>query len=73
MHSRLELLEFKLLFRSIRVWIDSDWEFNSDSFGLMPRIEEELIGSSRIDFWPFFIKRDRKRCSYWFGIISNGL
>ena len=31
------------------------------------------MGLSRIDFLPFFIKRDTKRSSDWFGMIRIGL
>ena len=32
----------------------------------------ELIGLSRIGFWPFFIKRNKKRFSDWLGMIRIG-
>ena len=47
--------------RSIRVWIYSDLELDSD-----------WIESSRIDFWPIFIKRNTKSLSDWFGMNPNG-
>ena len=68
--------------------IDSDWKFGldqfkfgfiwiknlvSDWFGFIRIDVSELIGLSRIDFWPFFIKPDIKRFSDWFGMIRFGL
>ena len=41
---------------SIRIWSDVS----------------ELIGLSRMEFWLFFIKRDTKRFSDWFGMIRIG-
>ena len=69
------------------IQIDSDWKFGLDQsqlgliridldwklgFGLVRIHVLELIGLDRIDFWPFFIKRDTKRFSDWFGIIRIG-
>ena len=65
------------------ILIHSDWKFTSDSFGLnilfnqsvsdwfvFIRIEvSDLIGLSRVNFQPFFIKRVLKRFSDWFGLI----
>ena len=51
------------------IWIKnlvSDW-FRSIRINL-----SELIGLSRIDFLPFFIKRDTKHFSDWFGMICIG-
>ena len=44
----------------------------SDSFGFIRIDVSKLIGLSRIDFWPFFIKRDTKSFSDWFGLIRIG-
>ena len=58
--------------------IDSGWKLIwianlvSDWFGFIRIDVSELIGLSRIGFWPFFIKRDTKRFSDWFGIIRTG-
>ena len=49
--------------------VDLDWKL---SFGLIRIDVSELIGLSWIDFWPFFIKRDTKRFSDWFGMICIG-
>ena len=43
--------------------IDSDWKFGLD---------QSDLGLDRINVWPFFIKRDTKRFSYWFGMIRTG-
>ena len=51
------------------IWIEksvSDW------FGFIRIDVSELIGLSRIDFWPFFIKRDTKCFSDWYGMIRIG-
>ena len=67
--------------------IDSDCKFGLDQselglnwvehlisywFGFIWIDVSELIGSSRIDFWPFFIKRDTEGFSDWFGMIRIG-
>ena len=47
---------------------NSDKKFDLDlfEFGLV-RISSDWVRLSRIDFWPFFINRDTKRFSEWFG------
>ena len=50
---------------------------SSDSFGLIWienwfRIGSDSSGINRIDFWLFFIKRDTKCFSDWFGMIRIG-
>ena len=55
-----KLIWFNLKHQSEWIWdnrIHSDW----------------YLGSSRIDFWSFFIKRDTKRFSDWFGMIPISL
>ena len=54
------------------VWISP----RLDSFRLkiwlrIIRLETELIRLNRIDFWPFFMKRDTKHFSDWFRMIPN--
>ena len=49
--------------------IDLDWEHG---FGLVRIDVTDLIGLSRIDFWPFFIKRDTKRFLDSFRMIRIG-
>ena len=60
----------RIFHRNQSEWIqgrnDSEW------FGLIRIVLSELIGLGRIDFWPFFIKRDTKHFSDWFGMIRNG-
>ena len=53
--------------------IDSDWKFilNQSDLGWI-RIGLGSSGLNRIDFLPFFIKRDTKRFSNWFGMIRIG-
>ena len=75
----------RIFIRNQSEWIQgrnySDWfwlkirieNLVSDCFWLMRIVVSELIGSSRIDFLPFFIKQDTKRFSDWFGIIRIGL
>ena len=46
--------------------------FVSDWFGFIWIDVLELIGFSRIDFWPLFIERDTKHFSEWFGTIRIG-
>ena len=55
-------------------WIALIWIENlvSDWFGYIRIDVSELIGLSRIAFWPFFIKRDTKRFPDWFGMIRIG-
>ena len=55
MNPRSELFELKI-------------GFDQSKLGLI-RIYSDWIGLSRIDFWPFFIKRDTKRFSDWFEMI----
>ena len=43
----------------------------SNSFRLMLWIEAKCIGLGWIYFWPVFIKRERKRISYYFGMAWN--
>ena len=62
----------KIRFGSISSCIDRIENLVSDWFGFSRIDVLELIGLSRIDFWPFFIKRDSKRFSDWFGMIRNG-
>ena len=42
---------------------------NSDWFRFIRIVASELIGLGRINFLPFFIKRDTKRFSDWFRMI----
>ena len=72
---------FRLILIENLVWINpgSDWfgliwieNLISDWFGFIRIDVSKLIGLSRIDFWPSFIKRDAKRFSDWFGIIRIG-
>ena len=51
------------------IWIEN---LVSDWFGFIRIDVSELIRLSRIDFWPFFIKRETKSFSDWFGIIRIG-
>ena len=51
------------------IQIDLNWKFG---FGFIRIDVSELIGLSRIDFLPFFIKRDTKIFSDRFGIIRIG-
>ena len=44
----------------------------SDWFRFIRIDVSELIALSRIDFGPYFIKRDAKRFSGWFGMIRIG-
>ena len=59
----------KIRFWSIRVQIEN---LVSDWFGFIRIVTQDLIGLGRIDFLPFFIKRDTKRFSDWFGMIRIG-
>ena len=70
----LILIENSVLINSSSDWFGLIWIENlvSDSFRFIRIDVSELIGSSRIDFWPFFIKRDTKRFSDWFGMIHIG-
>ena len=79
MNSRSE--RFGLIPIENSVWINprSDWfgliwieNLVSNWFGFIRIDVLELIGLSRIDFWPFFIKRDTKCFSDWFGMIRIG-
>ena len=54
------------------IQIDLDWKLVSDWFGFIRIDVSQLIGFSRIYFWPFFIKRDTKRFLDWFGMIRIG-
>ena len=71
--------------RCIRIY--SDWKFGldqselglirienlvSDWFGLIRIVISDEIRLGRIDFLPFFIKRETKRFSDWFGMIHIG-
>ena len=66
--------------RSTRINPNSDWSHPnfqtenriSDWFGFIRIDVSELIGLSRIDFWPFFIERNTKGFSDWFGMIRIG-
>ena len=76
MHPRSEWLRLILIENSVWINPSSDWfgliwieNFISDSFWFNRIDVTELIGLSRIDFWPFFIKQDTKRFSDWFGMI----
>ena len=51
------------------IWIEN---LISNWFGFIRIDVSELIGLSRIDFWPFFIKRGTERFSDWFGMIRIG-
>ena len=55
-------------------WFGLIWIENLVSywFGFIRIDVSELIGLNRIDFWPFFIKRDTKHFSDWFEIIRIG-
>ena len=72
---------FGLILNGNSVWISpsSDWfeliwieNLVSDWFRFIRIDVSELIGSSRIDFRPFFIKRDTKCFSDWFEMIRIG-
>ena len=41
-------------------------------FGFIRIDASDLIRLIRMDFWPFFIKRDTKSFSDWFGMTRNG-
>ena len=53
------------------VWFGFIWIENlvSDWFAFIRIDISRLIRLGRIDFWPFYIKRDTKRFSDWFGMI----
>ena len=57
----LNWFELNILFESIRARIDWNLKLGWNSFSLLSRIKEEWIGSSRIDFWPFCIRRVTKK------------
>ena len=62
---------FKIQFRSIRIRIDSD-SFNLKTcFGLVQIHSDLRLRLNRINFLPFFIKRDTKRFTDWLGITRN--
>ena len=72
---------FGLILIENSVWINprSDWfgliwieNLVSNWFGFIRIDVSELIRLSRIDFWPFFIKQDRKSFSDWFEMIRIG-
>ena len=59
---------FGLILIENSIWINS----RSYRFRFIRSDVSELIGLSRINFWTFFIKRDTKRFSDWFGMIRVG-
>ena len=61
MNPRSEWFRLKIRFGSVRTRIDLNWKF---SFGLV-RIKSDW-------FLPFFVKRDTKCFSDWFGMIRIG-
>ena len=72
---------FGLIILEKSVWINSCsdcfgliWIENlvSDWFRLIRIVASDWIGLGRIDFLPFFIKRDTKRFSDWIGMIRVG-
>ena len=63
----------RIWFKSIQAWIYSNWKLGSDLFALMPWLDAEWMGSSRIYFLAFFIKQETKHFSDWFGMTQNGV
>ena len=79
MNPRSEWSGLMLIKSSIWISPRSDWfgliwigNLVSDWFGFIRIDVSELIGLTRIDFWPFLIKRDIKRFSGWFRMIRIG-
>ena len=58
------------------IGIDSDWKFSLEQSELglirIKNLVSDSFGLARIDFLPFFIKRDTKRFSDWYGMIHIG-
>ena len=76
---RLEWFRLILIVNSVWInpssdWFGSIWIENlvSDWFEFILIGVSELIGLSRMDFWPFLIKRDTKRFSDWLRMIRIG-
>ena len=61
----------KIQFRSIRIWIDSDSFDLKTCFGLVQIHSDLRLRLNRINFLPFFIKRDTKSFMDWLGTTRN--
>ena len=57
----------KIRIEPIRARIDSDWKVG---FGSVRIYSDCCLGLNRIDFWPFFIKRDTKSFTDSYGMIA---